>query len=310
VLLVVLNLVWGGTYAVTKLGLAGFGPWTLAWVRYTLAALVLIPVALVIQRRQPIPRAQLRRIFVLGFFAVGFNQGLQIAGLHLAGATDAALLVANEPVFTAVVAWLILRESFGLRKGAGFLAAVLGAALVVTRGNPLQLSPDHVVGDLLIVAGVTMEAFNTVLSKRIIARHAPLTFTTVLLCGAAVSSALPAAWESAHHPPTLGWGPVLAALYLGVLASTVCYSIWYIVLRDLPAGEVAASVFLQPIVGVGLAALLVGERPVPADYLGAGLVFVGVGLVIGLGRHAPLELETEPTGIITPAAAAGGRAPE
>jgi drug/metabolite transporter (DMT)-like permease len=305
-----MNLVWGGTYAITKIGLTGFGPWTLAWTRYTMAALALLPIAYIVQRRRPTPRAVLVRTFVLGLLAMGFNQGLQIAGLHLAGATDAALLVANEPVFTAVVAWVILSESFGLRKGAGFVAAILGAALVVTRGNPLQLSPDHVFGDLLIIAGVTMEALNTVLGKRLMARHAPLTFTTALLCGAAFSSALPAALESANHPPALGLGPVLAALYLGVLASTVCYTLWYVVLRDLPASEVAASVFLQPVVGVALAALLVGERPVLADYLGAALVFVGVGLVIGLGRSAPVELMAEPTGIITPAAAAGGRAPE
>jgi drug/metabolite transporter (DMT)-like permease len=166
--LVLANLLWAGTYATGKIALEQLSPLELNAIRFPLAAVVLLPV--VIHGWRQIPRSfssllLLGQITLMGWV---LNKALEYTGLALSTASDVALLIATESLFTAALSWLILRERI---TGATMLALAIGlfgAYLIVERGLAPHLGApgtgngQRIIGDLLVIGSLVLESAYTV----------------------------------------------------------------------------------------------------------------------------------------------------
>jgi drug/metabolite transporter (DMT)-like permease len=95
-----------------------------------------------------------------------------------------------------------------------------------------------------------------------------------------------AGWDALRAAVTPAGLPGLLALaYLAVLATVVGGGIWTVLIRRHPAGVVAPYSLLVPVVGMGLAAAVLGERPSPLELV-AGVVIIG-GVLLGTPRPTP-----------------------
>src|SRR3954452_3587686 len=151
--------IWATTFVVSSSALATTSPAVLTVLRFALAAIVLIPLAL---RRGGMGRVFLAPITaVLGLTGVAAYYGLQNLGLLQTPAGTAALLQAVLPVATAVLAAVLLRERQSGGTGAGLVAATAGVALVASAGARFDR------GAALVVAGVLAYALYTVLLRRL-----------------------------------------------------------------------------------------------------------------------------------------------
>jgi drug/metabolite transporter (DMT)-like permease len=88
-------------------------------------------------------------------------------------------------------------------------------------------------------------------------------------------------------PDALGW---LLLVYLGVFVTFVGFAVWFWGLRALPAAQAGALIFLQPVSGLLLATLILGDRPTPAFAIGCALVLAGVYLAAGRVHEASSRL--------------------
>jgi drug/metabolite transporter (DMT)-like permease len=78
------------------------------------------------------------------------------------------------------------------------------------------------------------------------------------------------------HLTSRGW---MAVLFLGIFCSGVAYVFWYDALRELPASEVGAYLYIEPLVAVGIAAVLLGESVTLATLAGGLAILLGVWMV-------------------------------
>ena len=98
-----------------------------------------------------------------------------------------------------------------------------------------------------------------------------------------------AGWRELGHVSTVGW---ISVVFLGVGCSGLGYLFWYGALERLEASRVAAFLYLEPLVTVGAAALILGERASWLTLLGGTVVLAGVLLVERAPRpRIPLEAE-------------------
>ena len=123
---------WSSGYVVGKLAVPYAGPFTLLTIRFGLAALVLLLVALAQRAPWPATRGQFGHLVVVGLLI----QALQFSGLYTSlklgvSAGESALIVGTMPVFTALGAALMLGERPGARQWLGMAGGVLGVLLVV-----------------------------------------------------------------------------------------------------------------------------------------------------------------------------------
>ena len=273
---------WGGSFIATKIAVQQISPVALIWLRFGIGVVILALV--VVQRRQlRLPAARdLGYFALLGFLGITFHQALQAYGLVTAQASTTAWIVATIPVFTALLGWLVLKEKLGWVKALGIGLAAGGVLLVVSNGNLAGIFDGSfgTPGDVLILISAPNWAVFSVLSRRGLRQHPPAWMMLwVMGIGWLLSNPLFFAGGSLAELSLLNLDGWLAVLFLGVICSGVGYIFWYDALAVLPATQVGAFIYLEPLVTVVVAALMLGEPITWASLVGGAIILLGVSLV-------------------------------
>jgi drug/metabolite transporter (DMT)-like permease len=285
--LVTVMVVWGSTFVVTKAAMREFPPFTLAFLRFAIAAVaLLIPLRgwhRVAKLRQSISFWRLAILAMTGFalFTVGFNYALLYGS-----ASQGTLVYATSPAVVAACGALFLKERLH-RRGILGIALSIGGGVVIVLGGAQSVddAPVPILAAILMFSSVVIWGVYTVLAKRV-AHEDQLALTFVTSALAALLLLPPTAIELALRGfgPTseLGW---LGVIYLGIFASAAAYALYNFSLRELSAGTVGVYTNIDPVVGVVCAFLFLGETLSPVQGGGAAVIFAG----IWLASSAPTE---------------------
>lgn len=270
--LVTANVIWGTTFVVTKPLLNNVPPLTLASARFAIALLVLLPVLMRSGRRPVLNRTTA----VMGFAGVFVVYVCQNLGLRFTGASNGALIHGGIPVFTALFASLTLGERLGRDRVAGLVLSLGGVAAVVLLGHGGQLGLSAMGDGLVLLSALGLAAY-FVLGRRAF----PAGSSLELVGGVAVwgllfllpTTAVELGVQGMGRPTT---GDLVGLLYLGAAASALSFMLWSYGLRHFEAGQAAVFANLNPLVGVTVAALILGESVTPTQIGGGLLILVGV----------------------------------
>lgn len=283
------NVLWAGTYVAGKVALRTLSPIELNFLRFGIAALVFLPILW--SQRDSLPRDRGSLIRLAGLCLLGFvlNKIFEFSGLKLTTASDNALLIASESIFTAVFGWILLREGVRGRSVAGLLLSLAGAYLVIERGIvfPELGSGTRVVGDLLVVAALAFEALYSVLGKSELRRLSALAITAGCVAGS-LAVWIPAAAINVvvSGIPSMTPATWLSVLYLAIAGTALAYIGWIAALRFVDAAVAAPTLFLQPLLGTLLAVVLLHERLTWASVGGGLLIVAGIWVVSRPGGEA------------------------
>ncbi len=275
-------LFWGASFVATKVALREISPVTLIFLRFGMGVVILAFAVWRLRVFKLIGRRDWVLLAVLGAIGIPIHQGLQANGLVVTAATSVAWLVALTPVFTAILAWIFLSESFGATKTLGLFVAFVGAILVITKGAFTSdvLKLPSTTGDFLALASSLNWAIFTIASKPVLKRlHPTLMITYVMVLGWLLLLPFFASaqgWNEIGRLSIEGW---LAVGFLGVLCSGLAYIFWYDALARLEASQTAAFIYIEPLVTVVVAAIVLGEFFTPIAFIGGLTILIGVYLV-------------------------------
>jgi drug/metabolite transporter (DMT)-like permease len=280
VVLILANVVYGSSYAVSRVVLEHMGPATLSFCRLLIGSLVLVPLALA-QRREDrrLSRSDRWSIFWMGVsgFAAAFAFGNW--GLSLSTATNAALLITVEPVSLILLSPLVLGERLTRREGVGALLTVVGATVVVLNGIPgatVAIAP-HWRGDLLLVLSGVAYAGYSLFGRDVLARHraVPVTAWSILWGLVVMAPFTVAEWVAGERPE---WTQtvIIGTLYLGLVITALGYLIWNWALERVEAPRLAIFVNIQPLAGALLGVVALREALTIYTVAGGVLILVGV----------------------------------
>ena len=281
-------LLWGASFVASKIALAELSPVHLVLLRVSLAAVALN--CLLLRgggggtKITHLSRRDWGSIGLLVLISVFLHQLMQIVGLQQTTAINGALLITLAPLFMFILSVTFLSERVSWLKVLGFLVALLGSVLVITRGNPRALGASNQTfgGDLLIVLSAVGWALFSMLGKDLLQKQSPLLVVTLIfnlsLPVLAVSTALGRqSFLSALGRMTWrGWG---AAVFLAWGCSALAYVLWYRALQSQEMSRVSVLHYLQPLVTTLLGVLLLSESIGWATILGGGMILGGVALV-------------------------------
>jgi drug/metabolite transporter (DMT)-like permease len=287
--------IWGGTPVVTKLAVAGLslseGALAVGLLRTLLAAVVALPL-LVAGRLAP-PASRGGRICLavatLGGY-VGFPL-LFTLGVARTSAAHGALLLALLPLFTGLFAALLERRPPGRFWWLGAALALAGSLLLIDQRFGLAAAGATLAGDLLVILSCLCASAGYVAGAHA-GREAgswAVTLWGVLLGGLvllplAVLLPLPALLAQASQGIT-GASLWAALLYLSLLSSLLAYAAWYWALGQGGVGRTGLLQFAQPLVGLALAGLLLGEALTWPLLLAAAMILAGM----AMARLAPTQ---------------------
>ncbi|GGC18264.1 DMT family transporter [Pseudoduganella buxea] len=282
--LVFVTLFWGGTFIAGRIVAHALPVMTAAALRFAVAVVLLLGVAW--QREGGLPR--LTRQQMLATAALGLT-GIFLYNLCFFGALGqmpagrAALFIALNPIVTALAAALLLRERLSGVKWLGIALAFVGAAIVITRGDPAgalhDIGQSVGVGELLMLCAISCWAAYTLLGRSALKGLSPIAATTYAALWGLLFLAIGAAREVGGVDwPAIGW-PVWAGLgYLGAFGTVLGFVWYYEGVKAIGASRTAVFNNLVPVFGIGLAALLLGEPVLVSMVAGGVLVAAGVTL--------------------------------
>ena len=280
-------VVWGASFIATKIALRDLAPVTVVWLRFAIGVLIL-GVAVLIRRQFTLPSGkELVYFAILGFLGITFHQWLQSNGLVTARASTTAWIVATTPVFIAILSLVFLRERLTWLQVVGIILAAFGVLVVVSKGDIGSLFSGRFgePGDILIIISAPNWALFSILSRRGLGKHqASQMIFFVMTIGWLFTSIL---FFSAGNFSDIGHITVNSAIgvgFLGIFCSGLGYLAWYDGLRLVPASQVGAFLYLEPLVAVVVAWAILHEELALSALFGGLVILVGVRLVQQFAR--------------------------
>lgn len=269
---------WGGNWVAARAIYLDVPPFALVFWRWTLASLVLLPLALPhLARELGTLLSHWRALAAFGILGTAGFTMLGYWGIRYTTATNAVLLNSSLPVMVVPLAWLLFRHTINRRQVLGLALSLAGIVDIVSAGDPASLTRmDLNPGDAMILGAVLLWALYTVGLKWRPKLH-PLSFLfATFVVGAAFATPF-YAWETLTGTGmVLRPGTYVAIGYLVVFPSLVAYICWNHAVAVL--GPNIAGFFnpLMPMFGTFFAIVILGEQFEPYHLLGFALVIAGV----------------------------------
>lgn len=278
--------VWGANLSVVKLLLTQMEPMLVSVLRMVVAAVAVA--AVVAWRRLPWPALSRRQWAALAGCAalmVYLNQILFTQGVAATAAANAALIIALNPLVSALLAAVLLGDRLSPQRIAGVALGFGGVAAVVLH-RPGMAMGGAGLGDLLVLGSVVTWVLGGVMVQRLARGIDPLFISAVLnVIGTALLllHVLVRPAPLAYDADSIGPLTVLLVVVSGLLATALGGIVWNRALMVLGVARTALYSYWVPIFGVLFAVLLLGE-PLTVWH-GVGLAAVLAGTWLGTRSH-------------------------
>jgi len=181
--LIMVAALWGGTFIAGRIVAQSLPLMTAAFVRFFVASILLVIVAVKMEGRLPrLNRGQVLLTAVLGLTGIFIYNICFFGALARVPAGRTSLFVSLTPIVTAILAALIFSERLGLRRWIGIVVALLGAIVVITRGDLIggitDISQSLGLGELMMLGAVLSWATYTLISRKVLETLSPIVATT------------------------------------------------------------------------------------------------------------------------------------
>jgi len=287
--------VWGASFVATKISLQYVVPTTVVWLRFAMGV-VILGLAVGLGKQFSLPKGKDWGYFaILGFLGITVHQWLQSTGLVTAQATTTGWIIASTPIFMALLGLIILQEQLVWYQIAGIILAAFRVLLVVTKGDLAAVTTGKfgAPGDFLVLISAPNWAIFSTLSRSGLKKHPSTLMMFYVMCfGWFFTSILFFFSSGIKQIPLIPWDGWIAITFLGVFCSGIAYIFWYDVLKILPVAQTGAFLYLEPIITVIVAALVLREAILLASLVGGITILIGVWLVNRPSTSAQTAEET------------------
>lgn len=275
--------VWGSGYIATKTGLQYAAPFTFLTARFAIGVVILVPLLMYWRRRDPLRwpagAAEWGHVVVAGLLMHAGNLGgshyAQYLGLS-AGIT--ALVLALQPLVTAVIAAALMGERLRGWQWVGVLLGLAGVGLVVWH----RIDVRAVTAGALVAVSASLVAITIgTLYQRVFCPTVDLRAAALVQFAATLAALAPLAWLVEDFSLRWSWALAGSLLYLVILGSIFAVNALHTLMRRGEATRVTSLLYLTPIFAVALEWLLFGVVPSALTLAGVAVTCIGVALTAG-----------------------------
>ena len=266
---------FGTNFTAVKLVVESVPPILFAATRFTLAGLLLLPLALFFGSEGRLSRQDLLPMLGLGFVGVTLTQSVFTVGVGLTTAANTALVYSTAPVWGMLLAFALGWERPRVSGVLGIGLCLLGVGAIVY--GSLDFAGTSLVGDALILAAAVFWGSYTVLTLSFLRRY-----SAVAVAAYAMTLGGLAAFPLAALDPSplnlaaldgLTWG---AAAYSALCSSAFGFAAWGWGVSHVGANRVLVYQYLVTLIGVSTGILLLGESFGAGQLVGAAVILAGV----------------------------------
>lgn len=263
--LLLVTLVWGGTFVMVKEATESYPVWTFLVLRFGLAALVLLPFGW--RRLRGLGWRGWGAGALIGLFLLS-GYALQTLGLQYTSSSKAGFITGLSVAIVPVLATVVLRERLRYSAIVGVALAVVGLAMLSLTGRERASQ-----GDILVLFGAVGFALHIISITKFGGGRDPMALTIVQLLTVTVCSAVISAYVDRPLPP-LPRETLYAAIFTGVLATAVAFLAQTALQRYTTPTHTALIFAAEPVFAAVFGVLLGGDQ-LPARAIIGGMLILG-----------------------------------
>ena len=271
---------WSSAFTSARIIVAAAPPLTALSLRFLISGLLGVLIAWLLGQRWPLTRAQWRATIVFGICQNALYLGLNFVAMQTIEASLAAIIASTMPLLVALASWAFFGERVGALGFAGLIAGVIGVFIIMSAR--LQGGID-MLGLGLCVIGVIALTFATLMVRGATSGGNFLMIVGLqMLVGSAVLSV--AAVASETIAVDWSWQLIAAFVYTTLIPGLAATLVWFWLVNRIGAVKAATFHFLNPFLGVAIAAIILGENLGVREILGVAVIAAGI-LAVQLSKQ-------------------------
>lgn len=274
---------WSSAFTSARIIVMDASPLFSLAVRFLISGLIGVAIARVLGQTWRLTAGQWRATVIFGICQNALYLGLNFVAMQWIEASLAAIIASTMPLLVALASWIIFGDRMKPLGILGLFAGVAGVALIM--GTRINAGVD-LFGILLCVIGVIALAVATLaLRGATSGGNFMMVVGLQMLIGSAILFVAAPLTEDIFVNPTLRLA--LAFAYTTIVPGLMATFIWVLLLNRIGAIRAATFHFLNPVFGVAVASLLLGEKLGLLDLIGVAVVTLGI-LAVQLSRQSKL----------------------
>jgi len=275
ILLVIVSVLWGGSFVVVKDAALVVSPINLAFIRFLFASPIMLTMLLVYKKPKRVAIRDLGWVALLGLTGVTLLYLLQYTGIYLTNASNASVLINTNVLFIAILSTIFLKEKISVKRALGIATAFFGV-FIVTAGYSFSINGGGLFGSLLVVLSAFCWAVYSIVGKHLMRRYDDFTLNTYAFVFGTLFF-LPSLDLNQMGNLLIDFSKVwFSIFYLSILCSAFGYTVWYYGLSKMDASKTAVFLNLIPLSAILFSVFFLHEVLTIQFIIGALLILSGV----------------------------------
>ncbi len=283
-------LMWSSAFTSARIIVADASPLFSLAMRFLISGVIGVVIARAMGQTWRLTPGQWKATILFGICQNALYLGLNFVAMQWVGASVAAIIASTMPLMVALASLVFFRETIRPLGMVGLVAGVAGVALIM--GTRISAGVDLVGIGLCGLGVLALTTATLALRGATSGGNFMMVVGLQMLIGSAVLFPAALLFETIRVEPSVPLA--LAFAYTTVVPGLMATFIWVVLLNRIGAVRAATFHFLNPVFGVGIASLLLGESLGLLDLIGVGVVTLGI-LAVQLSRQ-PSATPARPVG--------------
>lgn len=282
--LTIASIIWGAASPIFKWSMQEIPPYTLAFLRFMLASLFLLPF---VYKKIAIKKEDFFNLLVVGFIGITLNIALYLLSLTLTTSINVQIINSATPIFLILGSMWYLHEKLKIKIIIGTLLSMIGIVLIIVQPLLTTHSAGSFVGNILTVLSVLCVVIYTLLLKKLSLPYPTIAivFWTFFLGSILFIPAFLTELVLFHPFAHFEAKSLIGIAYGSIFSSALAFFFYNVSLKYLSGSEIGIFSYIEPIVTVVVAIPLLGERMTPLFLLGSLIVMLGISIAEGHLAH-------------------------
>ncbi|MFZ7091545.1 DMT family transporter [Primorskyibacter sp. 2E233] len=265
-------VMWSSAFTSARIIVASAPPLSALALRFLISGLLAVIIAKAMRQSWRLTRAQWKATIIFGICQNALYLGLNFVAMQTVEASLAAIIASTMPLLVALTGWLFLGDKLRPLSLLGLVAGVAGVALIMGARFGGGFDPYGV--SLCVVGVVALTVATLALRGAMTGGNFLMVVGLQMLIGSAVL------WPFALGLETLQieWSSklILAFAYTTLVPGLAATFVWFLLVNRIGAVRAATFHFLNPFLGVAIAAVVIGEALRPLDMVGVAVIAAGI----------------------------------
>lgn len=267
---------WGAYFPYAKIVLQKISPASFLIIRLGVGAATLYLLNLYLRKSLVIKRSDWLFVIITGVIGIIIHQIIQLTGLKETSATNTGWILTLNPPVAGILGWLLLKEKVTIQKVTGLAIAMLGVALLVSKGHLSELSLVRNWGDTLALISIGTWSIYIIMLKSRLKSYEPLAISAFHMLLGCVFFFIIGGTQFVRELPTMTAYEWTIAVAIGILPSGLAYYWWTTGLRYLSVIDISMFLFIEAILASVTGWAVLGEEFTALMAIATAVIILGV----------------------------------